>query len=143
MIDKTGAWWVGSDFADLAEYLRGYTSANYPAERIEQSTCECGGASFRLHFDDDEGCAERACAVCGASASIADSNEYGDDAEPDDAQCPCGGEIFELGVGFSLRDDGDIRWITVAGRCVACGVLGTYTDWKIDYSPTGHLFARS
>ena len=46
---------------------------------------------------------------------------------------------FGIGVAFSLRDDGDVRWITVGGRCVACGGLGAYTDWKIDYSPTNHL----
>jgi hypothetical protein len=79
--------------------------------------------------------------ACGASAFLCDSEEYWDDADPDDAACPCGGEVLEIGVAFSLRDDGDVRWITVGGRCVACGVLGVYTDWKIDYSPTGHLFA--
>jgi hypothetical protein len=59
------------------------------------------------------------------------------------AQCPCGDEAFEVGVAFSLREDGDVRWITVGGLCVACGVLGAYADWKIDYSPTDHLLTAA
>jgi hypothetical protein len=40
-----------------------------------------------------------------------------------------------------LRDNGDVRWITVGERCLACGILGAAIDWKVDYSPTDHLFA--
>ncbi len=142
LIDRSGQWWKGEDFGDLTQYLNEFTAENYPADRIGRSVCgACGGTGFRLSFDDEEGGAQRTCVACGASAFLGDSEEYWDDAEPDDAECPCGGEQFEVGVAFSLRDDGDVRWITVGGRCVACGVLGVYTDWKIDYSPTGHLFA--
>ena len=136
MIDRSGTWWTGESFDDLREYVVDFTAGGYPAGPIVQSSCECGGTVFGLRLDDEEGCAQRRCDACGAEALLADSDEYWDDAEPDDAACPCGGERFELGVGFSLRDDGDVRWVTVAGRCVTCGVLGAYVDWKIDYSPT-------
>src|SRR5215208_7161201 len=139
MIDRSGEWWTGTDYEDLVTYLREFTAENYPANPILQSKCECGNQVFALEFDDNEGCARRTCTSCGRSAFIADSADYWDDAEPADAQCPCGEETFELGVAFSLRDDGDVRWITVGARCIACGVLGAYADWKIDYSPTDHL----
>jgi hypothetical protein len=56
--------------------------------------------------------------------------------------CLCGGERFDVAVGFALRKDGEVRWVSVALRCTADGVLGVYADWKIDYSPSGHLMAR-
>lgn len=142
LIDRSGQWWKGEDFGDLTQYLNEYTAANYPAGRIERAVCgACGGTEFRLSLDDEVGCAQRSCVACDASAFLGDSEEYWDDADPDDAACPCSGEQFGVGVALSLRDDGDVRWITVGGRCAACGVLGVYTDWKIDYSPTDHLFA--
>ena len=139
MIDRSGQWWRGTEFDDLATYLREFTAQGYPAGPVAQSTCECGRRVFRLELDDEEGCARRTCSTCGRAAFIADSAEYWDEADPGDAQCRCGEEGFEVGVAFSLRDDGDVRWITVGGRCVACGLLGAYADWKIDYSPTDHL----
>lgn len=68
-----------------------------------------------------------------------DSSEYADDAELEECACPCGGESFNLAVGYQLRDSGDVRWVYVAARCVSDGVLGCYTDWKVDYSPSEHL----
>jgi hypothetical protein len=64
------------------------------------------------------------------------------DADPGDAACPCGGEIFNVAVGFALRDDGDVRWVYVGLRCTKDGILGVYADWKIDFSPTVHLLDR-
>ena len=143
MIDKTGQWWKGDSYADVVEYITEYSAENYAAARIEQSRCRsCSGTSLSLRFDDEEGGAETTCSSCGTTQLLLDSRDYWEDANPDEAACPCGGEVFEIGVGFSLRDDGDVRWVYVGGRCVACGVLGVYTDWKIDYSPTEHLFKQ-
>lgn len=50
---------------------------------------------------------------------------------------------FTVGVGFALRDDGDVRWISIGLLCVQDGTLGVYADWKIDYSPTDHLLSGS
>ena len=71
-----------------------------------------------------------------------DSGDYEDEAKPGDAACPCGGESFEVAVGFALRDDGDIRWVSIGLRCVDDGLLGVYSDWKIDYSSTDELPVR-
>ncbi len=141
MIDKSGEWWRGEGFDDVAEYLRAYTADSYPAERIAQSTCgSCRAMVFRLRVDQDEGCAERTCTSCGAVALIADSDEAVEDAELEAVICPCGGDALEVGVGFSLREAGEVKWITVGSRCVACGVLGSPVDWKVNYGPTDHLF---
>lgn len=140
VIDKSGQWWKGQDFDDLVEYLHEYTSRNYAAGHIVQSLCgSCGSATFGLVVDDEEGCAKRQCSGCGVAAYIGDSDEFWDDADPGEAACPCGGGRFEVGVAFSLRDDGSVCWITVGARCIACGIMGVYADWKIDYDPTDHL----
>jgi hypothetical protein len=108
--------------------------------RITPSVCEgCGGRLFCVLVDDVEGGAERECSGCGSRAFIADSVEFWDDADPGAASCPCGGEEFEAADAFSLAGDGLVRWVTVGLRCRIDGVAGVYADWKIDYSPTGHL----
>ena len=71
-----------------------------------------------------------------------DSDEFWDDAEPEECVCPCGNDVHEVAVAFAHRSDQTVRWVTVGGRCIACGVLGAFADWKIDYAPTDHLYAR-
>ena len=141
MIDRSGQWWKGENFDDLVTYLREFTAENCPTERFAQGRCRSyGGTIFTLELDDEQGCARRKCQACDTVQFIADSADFWDEVEPGEAACPCGNETFELGVAFSQRPDGDIRWITVGARCTCCGVLGAYVDWKIDYSPTDHLF---
>jgi hypothetical protein len=138
-INKSDEWWRGTDFTDLTEYVRAVTASGYPANRVAQSVCACGGTYFRLAADATEGCARSTCNACGSRGCIGDSAEYWEDAAPESVACPCGSDQFEIGVGFALRDNGDVRWITIGTRCVTCSVLGSPVDWKIDYSPTGHL----
>jgi hypothetical protein len=143
-IDTSGKWWTGSEFADIEEYLRIYTADAYPASDIVQSVCNCGHTVFRVEGDRDQGCVRRTCAACKTSAFICDSGEYWDEAEPTKLSCrPCRGRQFEVGVAFSRHEDGDVRWITTGERCVKCGVLGSFVEWKIDYSPTEHLLAQA
>lgn len=131
---------TGEEFSALERYMRLYTSGTCPAQRVVQSICStCGGTTFTLEVDDEEGCARRQCSTCSDAVLIADSAEYWHDADPGEAACPCGAGRFEIGVAFSVREDLSVRWITVGGRCVTCGSLGVYTDWKIDYDPTDHL----
>ena len=141
MIDKSGAWWKGAEFDDLVEYIRGFTAETYPADLVPQSACECGHVVFSVDYDGEQGCVRRTCVSCGRTGFIADSGDYWAEAHPVPLRCPCGNHAFELGVGFSLRESGDIRWITVGARCVACGILGAPTEWKVDYSPSAHLLA--
>ena len=141
-IDKSGERWSGSHAGDIDEYLRAYTADGYPADRFVHARCECGGDRFRVRADADEGCAARDCVSCGRVALVCDSDEIWDEAEPHAVECPCGRDVFELAVGFSHRDDGTIRWITVGVRCVECGVLAAPAEWKIDYEPAEHLYDR-
>lgn len=79
-----------------------------------------------------------------------DSADYLDDANPEECACPCGGEEFELAVGFAMVDVSmgdssvvgrEVKWVSIGARCVRDGTLGVYADWKIDYGPTDHLFS--
>jgi ribosomal protein S27AE len=139
VINRTGQWCTGEDFGDLAEYLRVVTAEGYPADRILESVCSCGGTTHCLRVDSLESVAQRTCVTCGASAFIADSEEEWSEAQPERWQCVCGNDTAEVGVGFSLRSNGEVRWVTVGQRCVSCGVLGAVVDWKISYGPSAHL----
>lgn len=139
-IDTSGQFWRGEDTNDLAEYLREFQAGGYPVARVNELACtQCASKTFRNEADDDAGCARARCLACGTVTHIADSAEFADEADLAECACPCGGETFN--VGFALREDGDVRWISVGLRCVQDGTLGAYADWKIDYSPTSHLLS--
>jgi hypothetical protein len=140
-IDTSGKWWKGFSFDDLAEYIRLFDAGGYPTEHIIQSVCVCRSTIFRLRVDQDEGCAQRICTACRKKTFIGDSAEYWKDATPKNVRCVCKNTSFEIGVGFAFHNQSEVRWITVGQRCVQCGVLGSYVDWKIDYSPSHHLLA--
>jgi hypothetical protein len=140
-IDKSGKWWKGSEASDLDQYLSAHTRKGYPANRFVHARCECGRDRFRLDVDDEEGCAASTCTSCGRERLMLDSVDQWADADPASCRCRCGGKEYELAVGFAHRDDGTIKWVTVGGRCTACGLLGAFADWKIDYGPADHLYA--
>jgi hypothetical protein len=54
----------------------------------------------------------------------------------------CKSHSANVGVGFFLKGNKEVRWIYVGLRCSKCGVLGCYTNWKIDYEPTKHLLQQ-
>lgn len=140
-IDRPGMWWTGTCPDDIDEYLAAFTADGYPASRVVHAGCSnCGGSVFRVRVDDEEGCAERICTTCGSRHLMLDSADTVDEAELEEVECPCGGGTFNVAVGFALRGDVDAKWVYLALRCTDDGLLGVYTDWKIDYSPTGHLF---
>ena len=144
-VAKGRQFWKGTSAEDLAEYLAAFSAAREEpvAEVVPLACAGCGGRTFRLEVDDDEGFARRSCTGCGVTHVMLDSGEFEDDAEPGEAACPCGGEEFELTAGFATRLDGEVRWVFVAGRCVSDGTLGVFTDWSIDYSPSRHLLTSA
>ena len=142
VIDRRGTWWTGSEASDVEEYLLGYTQDGYPADRYEQPRCTCSNAVFHLEADRDEGCARRTCVECGLDHFICDSGEFAEDAALQEMTCVCGQRAFDLGVAFSPRADGNVRWISVGVRCVACGVLGCPVEWEVDYAPTPPLYEQ-
>jgi hypothetical protein len=138
-IDTSGKWWKGSGPDDLDEYLRliAPQEIGYPLHAFRSSRCACGSQEFRLCADLDEGGAERTCTGCGIAHLMCDSADVWDEAEPRRWRCVCKRDAGNVAVGFSLREDGnDVRWILIGVRCTSCGVLSTYGDWKIDYSPS-------
>jgi hypothetical protein len=142
-IDKSGDAWRGEDAADLAQYLDEFEAGGYRVGRVVAAECEgCAGTMFRLRADPEEGCAERTCAACGKTALMLDSEDYWEGAAPEPVRCRCGADRFEVGVAFSLRANGDVRWVSVGMRCVDDSVLGCCADWKIDYSPSADLLDR-
>lgn len=125
---------------DLTALLRNTDDAR--PVTIVGSVCDaCGGRVFRVLVDEVEGAAERRCARCAGRAFIADSADFWGDAAPGAAGCPCGGEEFEVAVAFSRAADDSVRWVTVGLRCERDGFTGVWADWKIDYSPAGHLLS--
>jgi hypothetical protein len=47
-----------------------------------------------------------------------------------------------VAAGFSLHDDGEVRWISIGLRCLTDNTLGVYADWKINYGPSGRLLSQ-
>jgi hypothetical protein len=140
-IDRSGKWWKGSGPADLDEYLAVHTEDAYPVATTVHASCQdCGGGEFKVRVDRNESCAERICTACGRRVLMLDSREYVADATLASAGCPCGGQSFNVAVGFATGEDpSDLMWVYLGLRCVQDGVLGCCADWKIDYSPSAHL----
>ncbi|MBF9128553.1 hypothetical protein I0C86_06050 [Plantactinospora sp. S1510] len=136
----------GATFDDLAAFLQQPDPGGYPVQAVRECVCRsCGGRSFEVALMEEERAARRTCLTCGESEFIADSEEYWDDDTEVDhyCACSCGGEEFAGAVGYSLREDGDVRWVFVGLRCLACGGLGIYEDWKISYGPSAFLLDRA
>lgn len=60
------------------------------------------------------------------------------DAKPKLGKCSVckTGKQYNVRVGFIRRDNGSVKWVYIGNRCMNCGTLGSYLDWKIDYEPT-------
>ena len=140
-IDKTGKYWRGTEAADIDEHVTAFEAGGYPIARVVHSRCSgCGGTAFGLWVDDTEGYADRRCIACGQVTRLLDSDDVGDDAEPEECACPCGGEAFELAVGYALRDGGDVRWVTAR---TADPSVSTRTGRSITAQRTTCMTARS
>jgi hypothetical protein len=142
-IDKSGKWWVGTSPHDIKEFLEAYSAEGYGTSEFRQAKCDCGGDVFELMADDDEGCAKRICTSCGHARFICDSEEYWPDASPEHWKCvECSSTSANVGVGFSIYDDGEVRRLYVGERCSVCGVLGCFAGWKVGYSPSKQLLEK-
>jgi|GEM_PF-536404 len=144
MRQTSDQWWTGTEAADIEKFLIDLAAdeGTMPIRKFKLAKCGCGSLEFTLLGDADEGCAKRTCTRCKTSRFICDGAEYWDEAEPEALVCfKCDSTKFNVGVGFSLRakPTSEVRWITVGQRCTACGLLGSFIDWKIDYSPSMQL----
>jgi hypothetical protein len=133
---------VGSQSTDVREFLEAYAADGYKVDDFRLSKCVCGSDRFFLWADDDEGCAKRECTSCKRTHFICDSEEYWTEAKPERwkcAVCKSKDKACNIGVGFSLYEDGEVRWLYIGERCANCGVLGCFAGWKVAYSPSRQL----
>jgi len=140
-VDTSGKWWVGSEAADIRNFLEAYAPQGFEVHEFRLAKCHCGSNSFLIEADDNEGVAKQVCSKCSEEHFLCDSEEYWDEAEPERWKClECGCDQTNIGVGFSLYDDDqEIRWLYVGCRCAKCGVLGCFAGWKIAYASSRHL----
>jgi hypothetical protein len=136
-IETSGKWWKGSEFADIADYLKALKPGGYDVDDVQQSVCQCGSTHFRILVDRDDELSQRECADCGTKLCIADSEEFWNEASPKKIRCPCKKDLYEIGIGIKLSESRDwVRWMSVGLRCVTCGVLSFPVDWKTDFELT-------
>ncbi|HEX7305273.1 hypothetical protein [Lentzea sp.] len=127
----------------LDEAVRAYQEDGYEVTHVVESVCSgCGGRAFEVQLTGDQA-VRRTCLGCGLKEFVADSDEFWDEDDAEECACTCGGEEFAAALGLSCLPDGEVRWVTVGLRCLACGLCGVYEDWKIDYSPSRHLLTRA
>ena len=140
MIDKGKRYWTGDSPEDIGEYLRLY--AGEEGLEVKPVVCRgCGGDAFEVRADTTESVFRVKCAACGAKKVLLDGEDYWEDARPRLRRCRVCKEskTFQVRAGFLRREDGDVRWVYIGERCTACGTLGSFLDWKVDYGPTGEM----
>jgi hypothetical protein len=140
-----GSFEHGEDSDDLAAWIRGYQPAGWPVDRVVASLCgACAHRVFRVVVDDGGTGAYRTCVRCGDMAYIANSGEHWMDDEAEPIACECGGDTFEIAVGFTLYAGGDqVRALGVGVRCTADGVLGSPAEWNVRTHPSLHLLQQA
>jgi hypothetical protein len=121
-----------------ASILSAYTQDAYHVKEFRLARCSCGSEAFSLEVDHEEEVAKRRCVVCGEEHFVGDSEEYWKNAQPKKWSCiECRSDQANVGVGFSLYDDGEVHWLYLGERCSGFGVLGSSADWKIFAAPDG------
>ncbi|MET7335059.1 hypothetical protein [Nonomuraea sp. NPDC005650] len=139
--------WAGDNLDDLVAYF-GADPHEYPAHQVVAARCgHCTGQVFRLETDESSTCVRRTCISCDQTVYMLDGEEYWPTTEEDDeatyvVECTCGSDEFETAVGFTFYDNAptaDIRWVSIAVRCTADGLIGYCASWKIGYGPSRHL----
>ncbi len=142
-IDTSGKWWKGSSSQDIETYLKELYAESYPIHEHRLAVCECGSDVFSLQWIEDEGAVKRTCIKCSADHFVCDSEEAWE-GRPRKFKCVgCKSNAANLGVSFSLYEDRSaIRWVYVGHRCAACGVLGSFAEWKVGYAPSIDLLSR-
>ena len=133
---KRGDYWYGDSQEDIRPELIRYSQENgYPIDHFADCVCVCGNRHFTVEIDDAEGAAIRHCRSCEKKHPIGDSEEFLADAELEECSCLCKNDIFEITVGVSLYDHSeDVHWLYLGCRCIECGLLGSYGDWKNEFN---------
>jgi hypothetical protein len=141
---KRGEYWYSDTQVDIRHELTRFGKLNeYIPTQFTDARCHCGGTTFHLRMDEDEGAAARVCTSCGDDHAIGDSDVYLDGAELREHGCACCEEAFEITVGVSLFEGSDdVRWLYIGCRCPVCGLTECCGDWKIEFIDYRKLLAR-
>jgi hypothetical protein len=141
---KKGRHNYGDDHSDLQDELRDYSRQNgCLATQFANALCSCGGTTFRVQLDEEEGAAVRTCLTCGLEHAVADSAGYLTEATLEECGCPCGSTSFEMSVGLALyAESQDVKWLYLGLRCLHCGLVACYGDWKNEYIGYEDLLQR-
>lgn len=146
-LHKRGRFYYGDSQTDIRDELtRVGRISDYVPTQFADTQCVCGGRTFRLRLDETAGAAVRICARqnCANVHPICDSEEYLDDAELEDCECPCGGDEFEITIGVHLYNGTeDVKWLYIGCRCAACGLTANYGDWTNEFADYRKLLARA
>jgi hypothetical protein len=98
-----------------------------------------GGEVPNWFYVDADGVARHRCVGCGNSVSVLDSEEHW--THPPAWSCrQCGNCIAELATGLA-EDNGVVRWIALAVRCVECGGIEGVTDMHVNGVPAEQALA--
>lgn len=140
MMDTTKDYWTGDNAEDIAEYLRLYSEN----ENIDIKTVvchSCGSESFEVKVDQNEDVIQVKCTECATEKILLDCEDVWEDANPKLRKCSIckKSKVYNVKVGFVRRENGSVKWVYIGNRCTACGTLGSYLDWKIDYEPTDEM----
>ncbi|WHT18033.1 hypothetical protein N8J89_33710 [Crossiella sp. CA-258035] len=144
---KVDEGWAGDDLDDLIAYF-GADPDEVPAHQVVVARCaRCAGRVFVLETDESSTCVRRTCVGCDSTVFMLDAAEYWPTTEEEAearyfVECSCDEDRFEVAVGFTFYEDtpgSDIRWVSIAVRCLADGSLGYCASWKIGYGPSSHL----
>jgi hypothetical protein len=148
-LTRTGDEWHGETHSDITEYFHA-TDEGYPIDHITESVCAgCGGRIFIIEFDESGSSAHRTCTSCDQLTYFADSEKWWD---PDPAEAEaryilecelCGNDQFEAALGFVFHEDGEIRDIVMAVRCVEDGSLGYCMERRNREFPSRHLLDKA
>jgi len=146
-INTQGEFWIGSEPADIHNFLQAYTSDGYAIHEFRLCHCSCGSQVFKLEASVGDAAARRTCSRCERTHFMLDSEKCWDNTEeePQLLECTkCGSTETNVGVGFSLYQEGQVKgevhWLYIGYRCTACGLLGSFADWKVARVSVRHLF---
>ena len=141
---QQGRHFYGDSQADIRERLLVYSEKNgYPSEHFADAVCECGSRLSRLLIDDTEGASVRICSTCSLRRPMGNSEEYLEEANLEECECPCGAGSFEITAGVALyKNTRAVRWIYVGARCPKCGLTACYGDWKNEFDDYEQLLQR-
>ncbi|MGW0521057.1 hypothetical protein [Crossiella sp. NPDC003009] len=144
---KVDDGWTGDDLDDLIAYF-GVDPDEFQAHQVVAARCaRCAGRVFVLETAESSTCVRRTCVDCDSTVFMLDAAEYWPTADEEVearyfVECSCDEDRFEVAVGFTFYEDtpdSDIRWVSIAVRCIADGSLGYCASWKIGYGPSHHL----